>query len=226
MSSNIEKKLKETVKANPLTKAEKNLLWTKIENIISQKHSFQPFSFFKLKPKLAFASFMSIAIIGASAAVAGASNDASPGDLLYPIDIAIERVQLALSKAENKDDLRLKFAEERLKEAQKALVSRNGGNPKGISISTSTEVLTESTEKNFQIMKKAEKTLPSALEKLEETRELLQKKGNQQGVKQVDQIIEELTNLAENHVSELDELEMNMNNNCLLYTSPSPRDRS
>ena len=206
MQSNLEKKLKETAKANPLTKAEKNMLWTKIENIINQKHSFQPFTFFRLKPKLVFASFMIIAIIGASAAVAGASNDAGPGDLLYPIDIAIERIQLALSKEGNKDNLRLKFAEERLKEAQRALAFQNGNNLESITISTS-------TENNFQRIRKADKTLPIALERLEETREFLEQKGNEQAAEHVNDIIEKLTDLAQSHVSDLDELEIEINSN-------------
>ncbi len=206
MQSNLEKKLKETAKANPLTKAEKNMLWAKIENIINQKHSFQPFTFFKLKPKLVFASFMIIAIIGVSTAVAGASNDAGPGDLLYPIDIALERVQLALSREENKDNLRLKFAEERLKEAQRALTFQGNSNSVSITISTS-------TENNFKRIKKANKTLPIALERLEETREFLEQKGNEQAAEHVNDIIEKLISLAQSHVSDLDELEIKISNN-------------
>ena len=206
MQSNLEKKLKETAKANPLTKAEKNMLWAKIENVINQKHSFQPFTFFRLKPKLVFASFMIIAIIGVSTAVAGASNDAGPGDLLYPIDIALERVQLALSREENKDNLRLKFAEERLKEAQRALTFQGSNTSASITISTS-------TENNFQRIRKADRALPVALEKLEKTKEFLEQKGNEQAAERVNEIIEKLTGLAQNHVSDLDELEMTINYN-------------
>lgn len=36
MLHNIEKKLKEAARINPLTKTEKNILWTKIESKISQ----------------------------------------------------------------------------------------------------------------------------------------------------------------------------------------------
>jgi len=206
MQSNLEKKLKETSKTNPLTKAEKNLLWTKIENNINQKPLLQPLTIFGLKSKLVFASLMSIALIGTSAAVVGASNDAGPGDLLYPIDIAIERIQLALSKKENKDNLRLKFAEERLKEAQRVLVFQNDNNSESITISTS-------TENNFQRIKKANNTLSVALKKLETTKNLLEKKGNIIAIAAVNEIITELTELAEDHVSDLDDFEAEIKNN-------------
>ncbi|XOB40893.1 MAG: DUF5667 domain-containing protein [Candidatus Nealsonbacteria bacterium] len=201
MLHNIEKKLKEAARINPLTKTEKNILWTKIESKISQH---QILRIFGLKPKFVFASFMSFVLITASAVAVGASNDAGPGDLLYPIDIAIERIELALSRENNKDNLRLKFAQERLKEAQKALAFQNNNDLENITISTS-------TENNFKRIQKADKTLPSALEKLEKTKELLEQKGNEKAVERVNEIIEKLTNLAQDHVSDLDELEIEIN---------------
>ena len=201
MPSNIEKKLKETAKTNPLTKNEKNMLWTKIEISINKINDFKPSIFVNLSPRFVFALIMILAIIGASVATVAASNDAGPGDILYSIDLAIEKVQLALSKEENKDNLRLKFAQERLMEAQRALAFQGDDNSASIITSTS-------TENNFKRIRKAGKTLPSALERLEKTKELLERKGNEQGVEHINGMIEELTELAENHVSDLDDFEM------------------
>ncbi|MCP6717989.1 MAG: DUF5667 domain-containing protein [Patescibacteria group bacterium] len=205
MSSNIEKKLKETAKTNPLTKAEKNTLWAKIETSINKINVFKPSIFVNLTPKFIFALLMIVAVIGASAATVVASNDAGPGDLLYPIDLAIERVRIALSKEKNKDNLRLKFAQERLMEAQRALTFQNDNDSESITISTS-------TENNFKRIKKANKVLPAALKRLEKTKDLLERKGNGQAAEYVDDIIEKLTDLAENYVSDLDDFEMEIEN--------------
>lgn len=206
MQSNLEKKLKETAKANPLTKTEKNMLWAKIESSINKINTFQPLIFFNLNPKFIFALLIILAVIGGSAVAVGASNDAGPGDILYPIDIAIERVQLALSKEENKDNLRLKFAQERLKEAQRALSFKNGNDLESVTISTS-------TESNFKRIRKADKVLPVALEKLERTKSVLEKKGNAVAIVVINEIIEELTELAEDHIADLDDIEAEIENN-------------
>ncbi len=201
MSSNIEKKLKETAKTNPLTKTEKNMLWLKIETSINKINDLKPSIFVNLSPRFVFALIMIIAIIGVSAVTVAASNDAGPGDILYSIDLAIEKVQLALSREENKDNLRLKFAQERLMEAQRALAFQSDDNSASIITSTS-------TENNFKRIRKANKTLPSALERLEKTKELLEQKGNEQAAEHVNEMIVKLTELAENHVSDLDDFEM------------------
>lgn len=206
MQSDLEKKLEETAKANPLTKTEKNILWAKIESSVNKINTFEPLIFLNLNPKFIFALLVILTVIGGSVVTVGASDDAGPGDILYPIDIAIERVQLALSKEENKDSLCLKFAQERLKEAQRALAFENGNDLESITISTS-------TENNFERIRKADKALPNALERLEKTKSVLEKRGNAVAIVAINEIIEELTELAEDHVADLDDIEAEIENN-------------
>lgn len=53
--------------------------------------------------------------LGAGGTVA-ASDGARPGDLLFPVDRAIEDLRFSLASTEKKDELRIKFADERLRE--------------------------------------------------------------------------------------------------------------
>jgi len=206
MLSNIEKKLKQIAKVNPLTKAEKNLLWAKIENNLKQN---QFSTFFNLKPKFAFASIMATILIIGSAATVAASNNAKPGDILYPVDLAVEKVQLAFTRGKRKDVLRIQFAQERLDEARIVLAFAESDNDFDIANTTSTE----QRGPNFQRIKKANNALNVALENLEKTKNILEEKGNAVAAVAINGIIGELTELAEEHVADLDDFEAGIKNN-------------
>lgn len=60
-------------------------------------------------------------LIGGSTAAVFASDSAKPGDLLYPIDLAVENVQLAVATGEKKISLELENTEERIEEAKAVL---------------------------------------------------------------------------------------------------------
>lgn len=206
MLSNIEKKLKQIAKINSLTKAEKNLLWAKIENNLKQN---QFSTFFNLKPKFAFASIMATILIIGSAATVAASNNAKPGDVLYTVDLAVEKVQLAFTRGKNKDILRVQFAQERLDEARIVLAFAESDNDSDITNTTSTE----QRKPNFQRIKKANNALNVALENLEKTKSIFEKKGNAVATVAINGIIGELTELAEEHVADLDDFEVEIKNN-------------
>ena len=209
MLSNIEKKLKQTAETNPLTKIEKNLLWAKIENNLKSN---QLSTFFNLKPKFAFASLMSLALIGTSAAVVGASNDAGPGDVLYPIDLAIEKVRIVFAKKEIKDNLRLKFAEERLGEARRALAFKGINNNPNLD-SANITTTTQDGMLNLKNIERHNFTLDNTIDRLEKTKELLEEKGNAIATQKINDMIEKLTELAEEHVANLDEFEIKIQEN-------------
>ena len=224
MSSNIEKKLKETVKANPLTKTEKNVLWAKIEGQINKKeqsvHKFSIFNMFS-QSRLALASLLVLILIGSSIVTVVAADSAKPGDILFPIDIAVEKIQLVFSSNKKKDELRIKFAKERVSEVKIILsfgMSDSSSNNSNQS-TTSTDQNTTSTDSqnttstspqgsggnsNFQ---QAETAFVIALEQLEEAKSKLEEKENTIAVAVIDQIISELTDLAQDHVDELEKFE-------------------
>lgn len=78
-----------------------------------------------------------VLVVGATltggAATVVAADQAKPGDLLYPVDTAVENVRLALASTEEQITLRQQFAEERLKEV-KALVEEKGVDAPGLDV--------------------------------------------------------------------------------------------
>jgi cold shock CspA family protein len=58
-----------------------------------------------------------VLLLGGGGAVA-AANNAVPGDTLFGLDLALEKAKIAVSSNEKKDELRVRFAEERIREAE------------------------------------------------------------------------------------------------------------
>lgn len=58
--------------------------------------------------------------LGAGGTIA-VSDDARPGDILFPVDTAVERVQIAFSNDKNKSKLKAAFANERLEEVKELI---------------------------------------------------------------------------------------------------------
>ncbi len=219
MPSNIEKKLK-MVQPKPLTQAEKNILWAKIEKGIKgdiQQHSYFPqlSILFGLRPRFVFASLLIVVLVGGSAATIVASDDAKPGDILYPIDIAAEKVQLAFSTNKRKGTLRIQFAEERLHEAKIVLASAESDDFDVSDEATITVPAEQRKPKkfNFKGMKRASTALTTVLENLEQAKNILEEERNMVAMLAIDSIIEELTELAEDHVSDLDDFETEIEDN-------------
>ena len=68
-----------------------------------------------------------LVVTAASVGVVHASSDTLPGDSLYPVKLAAERLRMAISLTQNEElRLRLQFASERLEEANE-LAARNRG---------------------------------------------------------------------------------------------------
>lgn len=72
-------------------------------------------------------------LLGAGGTVV-ASDAARPGDLLFPVDRAVEEVRATFASAEGKVELKVKFAEERLDEMDSILDEENAtSTPNGVS---------------------------------------------------------------------------------------------
>lgn len=97
-----------------LSHEEKHRVWARIES--AQHH---PLSFLILNKKPMLASIIvALALaLGVGGTVVTADN-AGPGDTLFGVDQAIERVRITLASPEKKNDLRIQFAGERMKEVE------------------------------------------------------------------------------------------------------------
>ena len=114
------KQILKKVHVDPLTQAEHQRVWSGLyHSISSSSHSSSPIRLgFRplLRKMVAF-----LLIFGMTATTAGAANGARPGDLLFPLDRAIEQIQLSLSSDAKRAELRVEFALERVEEVQEIL---------------------------------------------------------------------------------------------------------
>ena len=210
--NDIEKKLE---KLNPqkLSDSEKGVLWSKIMTDIDNKAHAKKTSILSIfSSKFVLASLLIVALIGGGSTTVLASNSAGPGDVLFPIDLAIEKMQLAFARGNGKSTLRIKFSEERFSEATLALASNyNNDDSDDDTASTTLETATSSelASNNFNSKRLAhsEKALGSALSYIERTRALLVEEGDDVGIAIIDSIIADLADLTENHLSKLDKFE-------------------
>jgi flagellar basal body-associated protein FliL len=229
---NIKKQL-ENMKPKPITENEKHNLWASIQNkiasleTIEQKSNsllFNPFKHMNyLTQKVAIAMLLIVAILGGSAATVAASNDAKPGDILFPIDLAVEKVQLIFADSEEEDDLLVEFAGERLAEVRIILAmaeteedeeeetahSTSSGQATSTddgTQATSTDTTTDTDDKDGEIkvdIKKSDKALETAIEYLEKAKATLGEKGNDSAVAAIEGIMGQLTGIADNHLEDL-----------------------
>ena len=133
--SEIEQKLNK-IKVRKPTESEKNSIWlgvvTKRE---SYKESFSLLQIFNFKKHMIGALIALMVILGGGGAVA-ASNSAVPGDSLYGLDLAVEKAKLNfVTSAEKKDELRVKFADERVSEARMKSDTKASANTDDIDLS-------------------------------------------------------------------------------------------
>lgn len=68
---------------------------------------------------------IALLVLGGTTVVA--SDAAAPGDLLFPIDRAVEETRLALARGESETELRVRFAEERVEEVGEIIAEEGGG---------------------------------------------------------------------------------------------------
>lgn len=115
MDYDIESKLN-TVQTKPMTEAEKNTMWQKIETRMNKK-TFHVFGFIRTRIRAVIAFVLVVLFAGSSVAFAYAGT-AAPGDVLFPLGVAREKVEIFLAPESKKNDLRVKFAEKRIEDGQ------------------------------------------------------------------------------------------------------------
>lgn len=112
----------------------------------------------RLVAKMSLALIVVIMIAGLTGMAAYAADDAAPGDVLYGVDRAVERVQLQLADSPHELVLlQLRFAEERLAEAEDLAVAGKAqqldeavaGYEEAIRSATETAINNEETEAAF-----------------------------------------------------------------------------
>ena len=158
MSKNIKNKFKilKSVVADPDKKTEfRNVLLARIkrQEATSQVENagmlpavnWLEFALGKLKPAPILAMLLIFFISSASVGAAFTSQGALPGELLYPVKIVTEKIELAVTKDEiKKTELHLEFAGKRLDEVEQLIESDKDGTQIDNALSSYQKELNES----------------------------------------------------------------------------------
>lgn len=142
-SNNLEENLKE-IRLKGVSAETKNVLWARITLLKSdeeKKRFLLPI--FNLKKYMIGALIALMVILGGGGAVV-ASNNAVPGDALYGLDLAVEKAKINFAgESEKKNELRIKFAEERVAEAKAKSHSEDNDSVDTSTVDLSTATITE-----------------------------------------------------------------------------------
>lgn len=119
----LEDKLK-NIRLRELHDDEKASIWNSVLskhlNLVNNPDTFSYISIFNFQiRKFAFITMaLFLLVFGGGAGVIKASDHAVPGSRLFSLDLAVENFQIKVAAPEEKDKLRLKFAEERVVEVK------------------------------------------------------------------------------------------------------------
>ena len=219
------------IKPKKLSESEKTQLWASINERITPKQSviMSSFSFISVSYRYALVAVLVLAltIVGGGSVVMAQADHAKPGDRLFAIDVAQERIRLALADKKEKATLQIQFAEERLEEAKEVLVEQKviAMAPDAAFVhvtATSTDTTATSTDdtasttpnddnsNNDPEPEDVNEAYTVALEHLERTRQRFLDQGNDMAILIIDNIIGELTDLATNHSGIFDNVKIDI----------------
>jgi len=113
--NDIRKQLKKT-QVSSLTQQEKNFVWKQVSlSMAATPHK----DSYKTKVSSILKRSVAISIIfGMTMGTASATDSSKPGDLLFPFERAVENIQISMTSGEKKDELKVKFALERVDEVK------------------------------------------------------------------------------------------------------------
>lgn len=135
--NDFEKKMN-TIGVKKASMAEKSSIWLgMIKEKESRDRKVGVLSIFNFKKHMVGA-LIALLILGGGGGVVAASNASVPGDTLFAVDRAVERVRLNLADDEKKSELRVRFAEERIEEAKEVVSRKSSVNVADVDLSAAT----------------------------------------------------------------------------------------
>ncbi|MDQ1251426.1 MAG: hypothetical protein QG646_505 [Euryarchaeota archaeon] len=131
MKYNFSKKI-EKIKVKKLTDDEKNFIWS---SVVFKKEGSKKLSF-NFKKNMIGAILSLVLLLGGGGAVAAANNSV-PGDTLFGLDLALEKARVSLANTEEKkNELKVRFAEERINEAENIIKKQSSVITRDIDLSS------------------------------------------------------------------------------------------
>ncbi len=194
-------------KAPSLSKEEKDTLWSTIHARVSQgRPAFDLSAMFSallwFPGRIALAgALVAMLLVGGGVSTIALAHEAKPGDFLFPVELAVEKVRLAITVDKKKDELRVAFAQKRYEEVRLVLAetaplaSAHGTTSTTSTFHTATSTPPTSTTTPVISHPRAQAALATALAHLNETRARLVLRGNTEAVSIIDGIIADITSL-------------------------------
>jgi len=214
------KQLLDTVSPKPLEKNESQRIWFAIQGEITRHPVTKKNRLFLIPTysfRIATVALAVIFCVAATTATVVASDNAKHGDVLYPIDLAVEKIQLAVAQGNIKEELTIAYARERVIEVEelmahytsptivKTLSGKENSDEHILAdltmASTTAEREDISTLPKMKDLERAEKALSFSLEYLEKTR---QSARDTKRADEVDHLITNLTDLARDYVADVE----------------------
>lgn len=136
--NNFEEKLNK-IKVQKISEGERNSIWL---GVVTKRGTYKEgsnlLSIFNFK-KYMVGALIALLILGGGGGMVVASNAAVPGDALYGLDLAVEKAKVNLaSDIEKKDELRIRFADERVAEVKSKSEERESANTRDTDLSAMT----------------------------------------------------------------------------------------
>ncbi len=230
MKNTTPQKLLLNIRPKSLTKSERSVLWQEIQKDITprtkkEERLFSLAIFQLTSVRMATAAFLIVLLLGGSTVTVLASNEAKPGDLLYPIDIAVEKIQVAVASENKKPLLKVEHAKERFEEvAQLVLLdqfsSEDSESKEPIhdeedddeeegqqedsreeETTSSAVVILPDSVYTLKDIRRTDKALRKSLRYLEDTKTF---SPNEELEGEMDELIHDLTALAQGYVEEIE----------------------
>ncbi len=101
----------------PLSASERERVWNGVERrLVARTAVVSPYQYFSFKKTTMIPIAIALMVLLGAGGTVAASDNARPGDVLFPVDRAVEEMRLSLSTDVDRARLQLQFAEERLSE--------------------------------------------------------------------------------------------------------------
>src|SRR3989344_3935072 len=119
--NNLEENLRK-IKIRDIGEEDKESLWHRIMVGRAEEESRRgllSISVFNFSMNKLMIGALALVLILGGGGVVAASNGSGPGDFLFPVDLAIEKIQIKFAGEDQKTELKFKFAEERVEEIKR-----------------------------------------------------------------------------------------------------------
>jgi len=198
MKNNIEIQL-DKIKVKKLSEHEQHELWQTIVNQLpAKKHQNILFPLL-LKPRVMLGIFIALMLTLGGTATVQAANSSAPGDILFPLDRTIENIQLKIASDTKKEELKVKFSQERIDEINHIIteIETDGNMTIDQSVKVTSTSTVSATSSDF-IDERLQNALGVALHFINQTKLDLEASGNSEAITQINQLLDDLGNDLQN----------------------------